>query len=547
MTTKESIVTRLKNLVFIRFPETTTLTEKNKTEQTNPAIHLYGLRLYKDQTSVEYLSEFLLAFSSPKLKYGNEKFKFSTPSESQGEAPCYYPENHVALKLFSFFSTSKLETRHPIHRESYKIALKKIEDIFLQCTKEEKKESIQLLQSMLNGLSGLSNERTWVTQCFLPISDNLLSREINWEHIKAVKGLKHDIKDWSSSQQYFSISLRNFMSRGGEVLFLQLVNTFNELENNILNDFIKLKHYSHVKTHIDGLKQRIETNLKSALQEETRQISHIVDLVENTLNEFCLRGSEKSSNFGWVPKSSQIEGLLFAIEMDNICKSNINSIDKISLLQTLCCMQVLRTLCFQARRIDSRIGETDGFIGNFAWIISNPNELPHGINRTLAHESFNQVESMLFRSLRNPILSKTNIQFTDRDLSNGDDNCYRHFNKFSKEIGLVIPRTGPGARFTLHQGLIRFLVAALIEPNERIRLTTFYQRVFAHYGIAIYGDQLIQALRWLGNDINHDNYSVSVSSGWVEEALKQGGFLIELSDAVSMVINPGYDNHEEPI
>lgn len=91
----------------------------------------------------------------------------------------------------------------------------------------------------------------------------------------------------------------------------------------------------------------------------------------------------------------------------------------------------------------------------------------------------------------------------------------------------------------MHQGLLRFLVAALIRPGERIRLTHFYQRIFAHYGIAIGGDQLKVALQWIGKEADGDTYAVASSSMWVEEALKQGGFLVELSDAVSMVMNPG--------
>jgi hypothetical protein len=85
---------------------------------------------------------------------------------------------------------------------------------------------------------------------------------------------------------------------------------------------------------------------------------------------------------------------------------------------------------------------------------------------------------------------------------------------------------------------LRFLVAALLYPGERVRLTEFYQRVFAHYGIALGGQQLAIALEWNGSESGTQSYAVSSSTAWVEEALQQGGFLVELSDAVSIVHNP---------
>ena len=102
-----------------------------------------------------------------------------------------------------------------------------------------------------------------------------------------------------------------------------------------------------------------------------------------------------------------------------------------------------------------------------------------------------------------------------------------------------MPRKGAGQRFTLHQRILRFLVAALLNPGERIRLTEFYQRIFAHYGIAISGQQLAIALEWNGSESGHPSYAIASSAAWVEEALQQGGFLVELSDAVSIVRNPG--------
>lgn len=528
-----------KELIFERFPRNVPIGGELKADRANPAIRLYGRRFYKDQTPIEYLAEFLLAFASPKLKNGDGAFQFSVFTESDEQEPCYYPEDRVALKLFSFFPTSKLETRHPVHRSAYMDALQKIESIMGDGCPNEKQKAVRLLQSLLNGFVGVSSNRTWVTQCFLPVSNSLLSREVNWEHVRAGRGRQGAVVDWDSSRMYFSDNLRNFMSRGGEILFLQLVNLFQELENHQFVNLLNMSVYEHLKPRIEGIKQKIEFNLQSIINDSSNNIESIVNIVENTLLDYKIRSTPKASAFGWIPKSSRTEALLFATEIENICSSNMGTLDKLDLLQTLCCMQVMRSLCFQARRVDDSMLPTDGFVGGYVWIVANPNETTTGVARKMAQNSFTFIESMLFRVLRHPDLNSEGVQFSESDFKNGDDNTFRHFSKFAKDLGLVIPRQGQGTRFVLHQGLLRFLVAALIRPGERIRLTHFYQRIFAHYGIAIGGDQLKVALQWLGKEAEGDIYAVTSNTTWVEEALKQGGFLVELSDAVSMVMNPG--------
>ena len=95
------------------------------------------------------------------------KFGFSLAIDD----PCYYPEDRVALKLFSFFPSSKLETRHPIHHEAYKKATHLLaEQILPDEDMEQKEEAIRLLQGLFNGFVGVAKNRTWVTHSFLPVS-----------------------------------------------------------------------------------------------------------------------------------------------------------------------------------------------------------------------------------------------------------------------------------------------------------------------------------------------------------------------------------------
>ena len=118
------------------------------------------------------------------------------------------------------------------------------------------------------------------------------------------------------------------------------------------------------------------------------------------------------------------------------------------------------------------------------------------------------------------------------------DRRYGHklFLSLSKKIGFVIPQRGPGARFVISDRILRFLVLALIQPGDRCTLDTFKQRLFLHFGMAIDGDQFSNSCRWAGIPELVDERHFA--GEWFESMLRQAGFLIELSDSVSLVLNP---------
>jgi hypothetical protein len=425
----------------------------------------------------------------------------------------------VALKLFAFFPSSKLETRHPVHRLAYLDALELIKECLTDSTDEDKNETIRLIQSLFNGFVGVAKNRTWATHSFLPVSTVFLARELDWLQSKAIKDSA--LKNWYDADQYFTGDRHNFMARGGELLFLQLANLFSEPD---------------APPELFELCNRLQKELYKMLEEAIGSIGGLVRFIENKLEKYKINSIKPYANLGWVPLASCTEALLFAKEMDNICMSTLGSLEKLDLLQTLCCMQVLRSLCFQARRVDNTEKRTVGFVGQYSWIVTDPEAKIHTPIHQMAQNSFNDIEAMLYRVLRKKEILDLNIKFS---VAEGDKHGFKIFRKIAKEIGLVIPKTGSGQRFTLHQGLLRFLVAALIKPGERIRLTHFYQRVFSHYGIALGGQELAIALAWSGNESGGESYTISANTAWIEEALQQGGFLVELSDAVSIVHNPG--------
>lgn len=500
-------------------------------DQKNPAIRLYGRRFYKDQTPVEYLAEFLLVFASAKGISKNNSFSLGL--DAGNESAIYWPEDRIALKLFSFFPSSKLDTRHPVHQKEYRNALEKIRS-GIYGSSDDKDQTVRLLQSLFSGFVGVAKNRTWVTQSFLPASTSLLAREIDWLHSEA---LRHpDIKDWDDVKEYFVADRHNFMARGGELLFLQLAHLFSRIEYKPLPCIFSSPSYTHLaKFELVEVRNNIENSLRLILQTSSAPLDRLANFVEDSLRSFTLFEANKKAPLGWIPVATLPEAYLFAHEIDNICRSRLGALEKIDLLQLVCCMQVLRTFCFQAQRVDDGTSHTDGFAGNYAWIVSDPSAQTNSGLRKLAQSSFEYVEALLYRVLRK--VAKSSAQKISNFVE-ADKNGFQIFRKIGKEIGLIIPRTGRGQRFVLPPSLLRFLVAVLVAPGERVRLTVFYERVFAHYGIALGDRQLAIALRWNGSEYGTRDYAVSADSAWVEEALKQGGFLVELSDAVSIVHNP---------
>ena len=76
--------------------------------------------------------------------------------------------------------------------------------------------------------SGCRVNRTWCAQTFYPVSSSLLTRETIWNETVA---RRYSVQTWENSiydfGTYYSTSKRDFLARGGEVLYLQLCNALS--------------------------------------------------------------------------------------------------------------------------------------------------------------------------------------------------------------------------------------------------------------------------------------------------------------------------------
>ena len=337
------------------------------------------------------------------------------------------------------------------------------------------------------------------------------------------------------------------MARGGELLYLQLTSMFNSDGRAIPAAFGNNTVGTYAHFDESGTTNQLRISLQQQLATLLRESDHALGVLGEFVEKAFLAADVESeydhpteARLGWVPRETATEAFLFAWEAENLCKAQRSGLQKISLLKDLCVLHVMRSLCFQSARVMGLIS-LNGFVGGYSWIACAANAALRNAGKQTAINAYKNVESLLYRSLRTfdgyaPGTVPTVEAKKQAWLDNGDDNTLRLFRKLGKQIGVIVPRKGPGMRFTLPPHIVRLLVAALIPPGKRIRLDVFYQRIFSHYGIAINQETVAAGLSPYG--IQHATDAFCVDSTWFEEELRRGGYLIPLSDAVSLISNP---------
>jgi len=509
----------------------------NQKEDENPSIQLFGRRFYKDQTPIEYLIEFLLVFTSPKtIGRTSEKIDMGFPDMRllnnwpEGEPLFYNPQARLVLKLFTFLGASKLETRHPSHIAHFTKILSNLNAKINTPPHLSKESVLKLVEQILLGFVGVAQNRTWCTQTFLPLAPSLIAREAIW---KRLQGREYDAIDWyrAIEQGLFTFSNHDFMARGGEVLYLQLCNLFSKVNSKELTAFETEMGFSDGEASL--LKSRIEKGLRELL-ETAPALDKLGNWIEQADTQTLDALKKYSTACGWCPEESWRESYLFAHEMANICDASIDPIEKVEMLVMCCTLQVLRSLCAQSSRrwkmLTPEIQKLAPSIG-FTWIVTSQDEKDKAL-RGASVRNFTRLQEMIHGALRSD-----EITIPDRyDMKNADEQGQDLLAKLGKAIEFVVPRKGPGAHFVLTDFLIRYFVLALISPGERLTRQSFEDCIFRHYGIALQGNFLEKAIKWtFGGQQLH---APLVDLDWFEAKLRSLGFLVPLSDAVSLVYNP---------
>jgi hypothetical protein len=515
-----------------------------------PAIQLLGRRFLKDQTTVEYLAEFLLVATSPK-SIGVEVFPVVRDISTE---LTYTPKLGLSLKFFTFFATSKLETRHVGHQETFQHSIDTLKGSINKLGKEDQLYLLRALQGLLAGFAGITQSRTWATQTFMPVCRSLLSREVMWAHGRARKS---NTKDWGELSQYFEINKHNFMARGGEVLYLQLLNLFNTEDLLPLKELLSTPAYLHLLSGQQDLKdsllstrRSIATGLDKCLDGLEPTLGRIAQFIASSWGS--LESSEDNANnrlhgpstCGWIPTNTITESFLFSWELENTLSAEIDPLEKIEILRVLCSLQVMRTICFRTAAHAKNMKKV-GFAGGYCWVPSIDKQLNDEVYK-LSCRNYDALENMIRTVMLTPSVFCSHPYGRNKDeVQNSIENSVIQtqgiLRKLGKSLGLIVPQSGRNMHFSLPTDIVRTLVVALIPPGKRVSLDVFESRIFHHFGIAVGGKWLAEAANWtLPQSPQKSNWG---DLSWFTELLKSGGYLLPLSDAISIVQNP-YGNEK---
>jgi len=303
----------------------------------------------------------------------------------------------------------------------------------------------------------------------------------------------------------------------------------------------------------EKLRDALSSGIDRALKDCPSGLGLLATFIDQGVDKETCRGTDQDShgqtrytNCGWCPEETWKEGYLFAVDLLRICRAGLDPVERLSLMETACAVQVMRTVCAQSARYDNNF--TNGGAGplGYVWAISDPD----GQNNVLKRISRRSVETNLLRiqrAVRHPDIkdnvaaqkryalkkgSKWTDPYKDADTRYG----YKLFLTLAKRLGFMVPRRGPGARFVLTDHLLRYLVLTIVRPGMRMTYDSFLEQAFLRFGMALGGKYLKHACEWTGA------YPPAALNGdadqWLIDMLEGAGVLVRLSDSCSMIENP---------
>lgn len=518
--------------------------------EDNPAIQLFGKRLFNDQSPVEFLVELLLIVTSPK-RIGRRTSHFTTPLPSAktladwsgADELMYSPKARLNLKLFSFMGASRLDSRHQTHRDHYRDIMQRLRNNIRVAETGSENDVLRTLENLFLGFQGAGFGRTWCAQSFMPVCTGLLAGETIWNETAARRDPPDGWDDVLDKQQvYFTMNKHRFLARGGEVLYLQLCIALKQKPETI-------KQWAEESGIPLELREAVPAFLHEELQ---RELSKLMDHCPQTVTdiaEFLDSGVEpetaqKTDNdengpryvaAGYCPADSWPEGYLFAVELLRLCQADLDVIERLKLLETACVMQVLRNLATQSVRHCPTEYKTTW--PGYRLAVSAPDERNSAVKRLSRHTA-KMVEKLIYRAIRSDDVELPPDPTEREKILKEADKRYggKLFVGMAKRIGLLVPRRGAGVRFTLNEQLLRMLVVTTVPIGGRLTYDRFKELVEARHGLVFDGDGFTRASAWVdGTDQPVVGNGIDA---WLQDMLDAAGLLIHLSDSCALVVNP---------
>ena len=171
------------------------------------------------------------------------------------------------------------------------------------------------------------------------------------------------------------------------------------------------------------------------------------------------------------------------------------------------------------------------------WIVDMKGETTDTIKK-IAHKSFQNIEADFITAI-NKMANEVGVNEDERmkKVNEARSDSLDIFKNKGKELQCIIPMSGPFERFTLSEDIIRFLVLSLIKPGDKMTLKMFLDKLYHNYQIVIGPEEYRKSLEKTELD---SSLASSFSDNVVafQNFLQSTGFLKELSDATSIVVNP---------
>lgn len=481
------------------------------------ATRLFGNRFMPDQTLYEYLIEFLLVFVSAKdAELVTGKMKFHDSSDGKLE---YWIEPRMGLRRFIFYDKARKNGSVPIDEQAYEEILKLLKANIIADTDADRQDIIDGLQDLLRGYAVVIRKRNWCAQMLLPVCPEMVLCDA-MPNQKNRKDL-----DWTSKgdkiDNSFDFDKRNFLARGGEVYYLHLLQA---LEKNAEN------------------KDKLEILLSRLMGGENSKLSAICNVIQNSWESYMnfdkTEDLSKHMKLSFIPEDAYVECGNYSVgELINYLSNELPSITKIEILAKGIMFQVMRMLSW---RVDNYLGTEKK-----AWIVDMKGGSTSTVKK-IAADNFRNIEDSFMTALNK---SAREIGIPDKEymtkLNKAKKSSLDIFRAKGKELQCIIPTNGQFERFSLSEDVIRFLVLSLVPPKKKMTLNMFLEKLYSHYKIVIGPEEYRKSID------NGNKLGVSLSNSFVENMdafqafLKATGFLRELSDATSIVVNPYNDILEE--
>lgn len=511
--------------------------ESNK--NINPSFGIaqkFGSRVFSEQSVLEILSEFLNVVKSNKKINSNKNPKddyegivfFPDLPLSEIKSLSYIDEANLNLKLFSLFLCSSDSSVHPSHEKHYSNLKKELEKLIsiTDSTKQfDNEKVIGILENLFMGFQGVGVNRDWCGQSFLPVRKELLAGETMWDKTTSNKKYPNET-DIKETNKFFNRNKHNLYARTGEVIYLEIYSALNknpiEIKELCESTFKNIK-ITKQEQNPKYLKEKITKGLDILLnQKSPRVLGDLANLINGLNNDIDKKNAdgEVVSNkieIGWIPEDNWRYGYLLAVELSRIFSSDLDIIDEIEMLQNLFILHTLRRFLFVSSTNQKKE------IPLMAVIDSSTK---NSYLKDISKHSFKMCIQMI-----NDEINSLNTEQTRRNIERYGSGAFK---KWAKAINFVVPKTGDATKFVLNNNILNCLISSTLLPNEQMLLPTFLEQIKFRFGIVFDNEGFNEINRRLGKK---QNIVSKETIGWLEKMLDDSGYLIQLSDYMSLVKN----------